>query len=251
MENEYPKIFARFYDLIYHQIRENVDNEFFLNKVKNAKGKVLEIGVGTGRFFAEALNFGADIYGIDVSGSMIDVLKSKLEINQYFRITKQSIVDFNFDFGFDLIIAPFRVLMHVLDKEKQLAAINNVFRHLNQGGMFIFDTFIPDLNQLIKGLENIRDFEAEYEPGKLIRRIVSTKPDLIKQLINITFRFEWEEENSTKSDEWNFQLRFIFRYEMEHLIERSKFSEYQIFGDYQGHELNQNSREFIVICSKH
>ena len=78
MSHEYPKNFARFYDLIYHQMRDGVDNDFFQKEIRQIKGKILEVGVGTGRLFINALNQGADIYGIDISQSMIDVLHKKL-----------------------------------------------------------------------------------------------------------------------------------------------------------------------------
>lgn len=250
MSHEYPKNFARFYDTIYHHLRDGIDNDFHLNEIRNTKGKILEIGVGTGRFFTDALNTGADIYGIDISESMVNVLLGKLNKKEQHRISIQSITDFRFDFQFDLIIAPFRVMMHVLEKEEQLNALNNVYKHLAPGGRFIFDTFIPDLNQLITGLNNHTDFEGEYEPGKKLKRIVSTKPDLINQLINIHFRLEWDENNKTMFEDWNFQLRFFFRYELEHLIERSQFNHYKILGDYNGSELNEKSKEFIVICQK-
>jgi len=51
--------------------------------------------------------------------------------------------------------------------------------------------FVPALKPLISGLENVTDFEGEYEPGSRMKRVVSTKPDLINQVINITFRLEW------------------------------------------------------------
>jgi len=250
MSNEYPKGFARFYDAIYHQVRDGVDNDFHLNEIRNTKGKVLEIGVGTGRFFIDALNAGVDIYGIDISESMIDVLLGKLDKKEHRRISIQSITDFHVDFKFDLIIAPFRVMMHVLDKAEQLEAINNVYKHLAPGGRFIFDTFIPDLNQLITGLQNHTDFKGEYEPGKKLKRIVSTKPDLINQIINIHFKLEWDENDKTMTEDWELPLRFFFRYELEHLIERSEFNNYKILGDYLGNELSEKSKEFIVICQK-
>ena len=75
---EYPDYFARFYDLIYHKLRGGVDNQYFLDQIKQTKGKILEVGVGTGRFFIDALTRDADIYGFDISSSMIDVLKTKL-----------------------------------------------------------------------------------------------------------------------------------------------------------------------------
>ena len=247
---KYPANFARFYDTIYHQIRDTVDNEYFQNEIKNTSGKVLEIGVGTGRLFINALNQGADIYGLDISEAMLEVLSKKLQKKQYYRISLQNLIDFTFDFKFDVIIAPFRVIMHLLDKEEQIKAINNVYNHLNSNGRFIFDAFIPDLNQLIKGISNQLDFEGEYDRGKKIRRIVSTSPDIINQIIQVNFHLEWEENNVLNHDDWILPLRFYFRYELEHLIERSKFKKYKIFGDYQGNELNQESKEFVIICQK-
>jgi len=222
--------------------------------LKRPRGKGLkqriEIGIGTGRFFIDALNSGADMTGIDISPAMLDVLKSKLNPEQHQRISLQSIVDFHFDERFDLVIAPFRVMMHLQDIEEQIAALNNVYRHLNPGGTFIFDAFVPNLKQLIEGLDRQVDFDGEYEPGKKLKRIVSTKPDLIRQLINIHFHLEWDEDHQIKTHDWYFPLHFFFHYELKHLVERSDFEQYQILGDYSGSGLNENSKEFIVVCRK-
>ena len=250
MKVKYPVHFARFYDAIYHQVRDSVDIGYFLNEILACKGKVLEVGVGTGRLFKKALSGGADIYGIDISESMLDVLYKKLPQAQHSRISNQDIVDFSFDSEFDLIIAPFRVLMHLVDKADQIKAINNVCRHLNENGRFIFDVFVPDLNQLIKGLGNKMDFEGEYEQGRKVRRFVSTKPDLINQIIEVIFHMEWEEQGGLKHDDWQLPMRFYFRYELEHLLERSDFKSYKIFGDYSGSPLNKDSKEFVVVCKK-
>lgn len=250
MTVEYPNNFARFYDLIYHKMRDSADAGFFQNEACSAKGKVLEIGVGTGRHFLNALERGADIYGIDVSESMLKQLYARLNRNEHYRVSRQNMINFRLDHRFNLVTAPFRVIMHIPDKTDQLAAINNVYDHLEKGGRFIFDTFIPDLKQLINGLEKVTDFEGEYEPGRKVRRIVSTTPDLLNQLIHVTFRMEWEENGKVEHDEWTTPMRYFFRYELEHLVERSKFRKYRIAGDYKGSELNKDSKEFIVICQR-
>ena len=124
----YPDFFARFYDLIYHQLRDDIDTRFFQDKISATHGKILEIGTGTGRLFTEALTQGADIYGIDISPAMLGILKSKIPANQCFRISEQNMINFQFDGKFDLIIAPFRVFMHITDKSEQIKAINNVHK---------------------------------------------------------------------------------------------------------------------------
>lgn len=231
-------------------MRDAVDDEYFQNEIKSSGGKILEIGVGTGRLFTNALNKGADIYGLDISESMLEILYNKLQPEQHHRISLQNIIDFSFDFQFDLIIAPFRVMMHLLNIEEQIRAIDNVYFHLKSNGRFIFDTFIPDLNQLIKGINNQMDFEGEYDSGNKIRRFVSTQPDLINQIIHVNFHLEWEEKNELKHDDWILPLRFFFRYELEHLLARSKFEKYEIYGDYNGGELNNNSKDFIIVSQK-
>jgi SAM-dependent methyltransferase len=251
MTCKYSRNLARFYDTIYHQLRDSVDTRFFIDQAKKARGKVLEVGTGTGRLFTSLLETGADVYGIDVSDSMLDILKGKLSPEEQFRVSNQNIIDFHFDFKFNLIMAPFRVMMHLTEKEEQLRALENVRDHLEENGIFIFDVFIPDPAQLIKGVDNYMDFEGDYEAGRKIRRFVTTIPDLVNQVIDVKFLLEWDEADGLKNDVFRFPMRFYFRYELEHLLERSGFGKnFNILGDYIGTPLNKNSKEFIVICRR-
>lgn len=247
---EYPEFVARFYDVIYKKVRSEVDTEYFMNKILATKGKVLEIGVGTGRFFLDALAKGADIYGIDISKNMTDVLKKKLAPENHYRVMTGDAGTMNLDFKFDLIVAPFRVFAHVLETEMQILFLNNVYKHLSNKGRFIFDLFVPDPKLMAEGINNLTDFEGEYEPGKKVRRIVSSKTDIVNQLLDVTMKFIWDEDNKQIEKEWKLQLRIFFRYELEYLIKLSKLSLINIFGDYQENPLNSDSKEFIIVCKK-
>jgi len=248
--HDYPRHFARFYDIIYFAVRDPADKDFYLKQILDTKGKILEAGVGTGRLFKPALAEGADIYGIDTSQAMLDELYEKIAPEEHFRISRQSITDFHFDFRFDLVIAPFRVMSHILEKEDQLKALNNVYQHLNPGGTFIFDAFVPDLKYIQKGFRDFVDFEDEDEWGNKVTRSVTTRPDLIRQIIDTEFTLQWTENGKIKKESWSFPLRFFFRYELEHLVECSLFESYQIFGDFNGSPLSEKSKEFVVVCKK-
>lgn len=100
--SEYPDYIARFYDIICSQLR-TIDREYFLGKILETRGPVLEIGVGTGRFFLEALNRGADIDGIDNSASMLAKLKEKLDQRHHNRIVLQDARAMNLPRKYDLI----------------------------------------------------------------------------------------------------------------------------------------------------
>ncbi|KPK87588.1 MAG: hypothetical protein AMS27_02045 [Bacteroides sp. SM23_62_1] len=247
---DYPEYFARFYDIIYNSMRSEVDTDFYLKKISETSGRVLEIGVGTGRFFAAALKKGADIYGIDISKSMINILLKKIDLEYHGRVSMQNAVDFRFPFRFNMILAPFRVFSHLLTVQEQLSALNNIYDHLEEGGHLIFDLYVPDPALTASGMSNYTDFSGEYEPGKKFSRTVDMKADIVNQISNITMTFRWDEDEVARTESWNFKFRFYFRYELEHLIERSKLALDNIYGNFNGGELTEGSKEFIVVCCR-
>ena len=246
----YPSCFARFYDFIYAKIRSEVDHEYFLKKIKESRGKILEAGVGTGRLFLDGLKAGADIYGIDISPAMLEVLKTKASRKEHYRLSQQDIRDFETGFRFNLIIAPFRVFMHLIETSDQITALDHVCDQLEQGGSFIFDLYIPAPGLLASGMNEQLDFQGEFEPGNTIRRYVTSHSNLISQINHLRMRFEWNEGDQVYSEIWDSKMRFFFRYELEYLLEKSKFRSFSIFGDYQENPLSSDSKEFVVVCSK-
>jgi SAM-dependent methyltransferase len=247
---DYPKYLARFYDIIYDSMRSEVDTDYYLKEISKARGRILEIGVGTGRFFTAALKNSADIYGIDVSKSMIDILLKKIEPSFHNRVSIQNAVDFKFPFRFNLILAPFRIFSHLLSVQDQLSALNNIYDHLEENGRLIFDLYVPDPALTASGMNNYTDFQGEYEPGKKLSRTVSMKADIVNQISDITMTFKWDEDGREEVRKWNFKFRFYFRYELEHLINRSKLTLKKIYGDFEGGELKEGSKEFIVVCCR-
>ena len=110
---EYPDYIARFYDVIYAHLR-SVDRDYFRHTILSTKGSVLEIGVGTGRFFIDALRSGADIYGVDLSETMLEQLRKKLGNEHHHRIFHQDARSLQLGKKFDLIVAPFRMFSHLI-----------------------------------------------------------------------------------------------------------------------------------------
>ena len=246
--SQYPDCVARFYDVVYRQVRNAADKTYYVNKLVACKGPSLEVGVGTGRIFLEALDKGANVYGTDNSAEMLAVLRHKLEPPHHHRIRQCDLVNMNLGNCFDLIVAPFRVLSHITDIDDQIRALNAVYDHLIPGGVFIFDLYVPNLKLLLDGLPPTVDFDGEYEPGKHLRRTVSAKSDLTTQLTSVTMAFAWEEGGHQHNDEWSFPMRFFFRYELEHLIARSRLKLKSIYGDFAESALESGSKEFIVHC---
>ncbi len=246
----YPDFVARFYDVIYSQIRSGVDTSFFVEEITSAKGKVLEVGVGTGRFFVEALRKGADVYGLDLSETMIRRLKEKLPPEHHGRLWVQDAIAMRLPHKFSLVLAPFRMFSHLAAVDDQIKCLNCIWRHLEPGGRLIFDLYVPDLSLLLNGISNQTDFDGEYEPGKRLRRVTSMNADLINQLSHVRMDYIWDEGGAEHREKFEFDMRFYFRYEIENLIRLSKLRLEVIYGDYSRNELDRDSKDFVVVCSK-
>lgn len=261
MENnyEYSDTMVRFYEAVYigNQNKDTTlqnylrgELRFYLEEIAHTKGPVLEAGVGTGRVFIPALENRADIYGIDQSDMMLNLLRAKIDEKDHHRVSVNDMRNFSLGKKFDLVISPFRVFQHLVTIEDQLKALNCIYENLNNGGRLIFDAFNPDMNRILKGAENVLEFDGEYEPGKKLKRFSSVKPDIVNQILNVTFRFEWDEDGDEKHDEYFTQLRYYFRFELENLIGRTKFKLENMYGDFERSEFISNPKEFIVVCRK-
>jgi SAM-dependent methyltransferase len=247
----YPDVIARFYDAVYAHVRDGVDNEWYLDRMARAGGAVLEIGVGTGRLFAEARRRGLDVWGIDVSPAMIERCREKLAPVDRERVQVADAVSFQTDRRFALVCAPFRVLSHVYDAADQLRLLDTVHDCLQPGGAFLFDLYVPNLKLLVDGLTESTDFDGEWAPGRRLRRLTSAGPaDLARQTTPVCMTFVWDEEDGEHRKSWAFEMRFFFRFEIEHLVARSTLRLESIHGSFAGEPLAADSREFIVTCRR-
>jgi hypothetical protein len=105
------------------------------------------------------------------------------------------------------------------------------------------------LKRLTSDADSVPEFDGEYESGKKLQRFASIKYDNINQLLNLTFKFVWD-ENGEKTDEFSTPLRYFHRFEIENLIARTKFKLENIYGDFKRNSLTNDSKEFVVMCRK-
>lgn len=251
MSEPYPDFVARFYDPVYSQVRDGTDNEFYLRLLLAASGPVLEIGSGTGRLLGEALRRGADAWGIDLSPAMVERCRSKLAPADRERVSVADAVRLRTDRHFAVIVAPFRVLSHVVETPDQIRLLDAVHEHLLPGGTFVFDLYVPNLKLLLDGLPELCDFDGEWSAGRrLVRHVASAPADMARQTNRVRMSFMWEEEGGERRGDWEFEMRFFFRYEIEHLVARSRLRLVGIAGDYEGGPLTADSREYVVTCRR-
>jgi len=228
--DEYEGVLARNYDALYGVMRDpSGDAAFYRQLAQEAGGPVLELGCGTGRVLLPIAALGIPCVGVDASPAMLAVLRGKSPPPNLELVEARME---SFDLGerrFALVICAFRAFQHLLEIDAQLAALANVRRHLAPGGAFAFDVFDPKLAWLVAPGDTERLDATFTLDGVQTRRFArTTRVDQATQTLEITFRFE----PANVAGNTTVQLRWFYRYEIEHLLARAGFADLTIYGGY-------------------
>jgi len=147
----------------------------------------------------------------------------------------------DFDLGrkFALITVPFRAFQHLETAPDQLACLSAVRRHLKSEGLFVLDLFNPDMQRILD-ISNREEY-GEEEPfqmpdGRAVtRRFRTTDVDLTEQIMDceIIYHIQHPDGGSDRKVH-SFRMRWLFRWEAEHLLERAGFRVVEVAGDHRG-----------------
>lgn len=240
------------YDLQYQNYKE--DRPFYLSEIKRAK-KILEIGCGTGRILLPALKKGADIEGIDSSPNMLKNLQGKakaagLKPKTYLADMRK----FKLNKKYDLIIVPFRVFLHNLTIKDQKKTLCNFHKHLLPAGRLILNFFNPDYKRMTN-YQGQKEFHTYVKDPVTKNKVKISARNYFfpaEQLVKIIFIHEEFDRHDllVSKKEFKTKLRYIFRFEFEHLLELTGFKPLKLYGDFKRGKFTDKSREMIWISQK-
>lgn len=240
---------------------ERQDVAFYVEAARAAKGPVLEIGSGTGRILIPTARAGVDIVGLDVSQHMQDVCRQRLqdepqEVRERVRLVQASMRDFDLDRTFGLVTMPFRPFQHLYTVEDQIACLDNVRRHLRPEGRFILEIFNPSLERLVRDkVGEVIGEEPEVtlpDGRRLTRRHKLVARDRFRQIIGIELIYivrhpDGREERQVHAT----QMRYLFRYEAEHLLARCGFAVEHLYADFDKSPFgSKDPGELIFVARK-
>ena len=136
----YDKI-ARLYDPWSAGVTEDV--AFYVDYARRA-GRVLELGVGTGRIAVPTAAAGVAVVGVDSSTGMLEVARERAElVGVALDLRLGDMRDPPVEGAFPLVTIPFRSLLHMETDGDRRSALRAVRRLLEPAGRFVFDVFAP------------------------------------------------------------------------------------------------------------
>ena len=227
------------YDSVHSWLTDDIS--FYVEEAIKSKGPVLELGCGTGRVVIPIAQAGISVTGLDLSESMLEMAHNKLSKPENsdldIELVHANMCDFSLNRLFKLIIIPFNGFLSLLTVEEEIKALENIKQHLEPDGKFIFDIFTPDLNMLISEDDQVfhlRDVTDPLTNQKFILHHQSHY-DNYNQIINVRMIIEQltPEDIVTRKMYRDYQLRYIHRWEMYHLLNLSGFTVEELYGDFE------------------
>jgi len=238
--DEYLSI-AELYDYVV-PYRNRLDVVFFVEAAKESGGPVLEVGCGTGRILIPTARAGVEIAGLDLSPHMLAVCRERLktepeQVRSRVRLVEGDMRHFELSGTFSLVTLPFRPFQHLTTVGDQLACLDCIHHHLETGGKLILDIFNPWLEALARqnfGEEMAEEPEFTMPDGRrVIRRHKVTSRDMFNQINYVELIYyvthpDGRQERLVQA----FPMRYLFRFEAEHLLARAGFEVEQLYADY-------------------
>ena len=164
-------------------------------------GSALEFGIGTGRIALPLSQKGISVHGIDFSPNMVEQLQSKSEADSI-GVTIGDFATAKVRGSFKLVFLVFNTITNLTTQDAQVECFRNAAAHLDPGGCFLIETFIPELRRLPHGeticphqfSQSRFDFD-EYNVA--IQELVShhyRNVDGAYQGHSVPFRYVWPSE---------------------------------------------------------
>jgi SAM-dependent methyltransferase len=113
-------------------------------------GRVLELGIGTGRIAIPLARAGVDVHGIDASPAIVARLRAKPG-GDAVPVTIGDMADVPVEGPFAVVFVVFNTFFMLTTAEAQQRCFRNVTDRLAPGGRFVVQAFVPDDARIERG----------------------------------------------------------------------------------------------------
>jgi SAM-dependent methyltransferase len=246
--------------ILYDGVATGVEGDvaFYVEEAMASGSPVLELGCGTGRIVIPVAEAGVEIVGLDASADMLSVARAKLaacrpEVQRRARLVHGDMREFEVPERFTLATIPYRAFLHNLSPEDQLRTLARVRDHLIEDGRLIMNAFDPSVQLLAAGRwsRSLHEHNEIRHPrtGNRVTVREDFRYDLERQLVDGAFVYDEVDATGrvVKTTHSPLTLRYVFRYEMEHLLARSGFRVEALFGDFQRGTFRAGGEQIWVV----
>ena len=243
--------FARFYDADYGRFRDDVP--FYHAMAQRTGGPILELMCGTGRLLEPLARAGYHVTGVDVSPQLLSIARHKLANAglQHHVTLVEADVRLEIPAGpFAMAIVGLNSFMHLETVDDQLAVLRHVHQVLEPGGVLVLDLYNPDPRELVRhNGEMLLDKTFTLDDGAQVQKFVVQSADLAAQINHVMFIYdETGTDGNVRRTTLPFAMRWLYRYELEHLLARAGFLVEAVYGSYDLDEFDSASELMLTVA---
>jgi SAM-dependent methyltransferase len=245
--------FARYYDADFGSHTNDIG--YWRELARQADGPVLELMCGTGRVLLPLARAGITVTGVDIAPKLLSIARRRVEqagLQEHVTLRLADVREDPLGGPFALAFVALNSFMHLLTSDDQLAALRQVHAALTDGGLLAFDLYNPDPRELIRHAgELVYDRTLTLEDGTQAQKFIAQHADAATQLNYVTFFYdELGTDGLVRRSALPFRMRWIYRYELEHLLARAGFDIEVIYGGYDLEEYNTESSHLLAVARK-
>ncbi|AMW19586.1 class I SAM-dependent DNA methyltransferase [Mycobacteroides chelonae] len=212
--------------------------EFLISQVPS--GRILELGVGTGRVALSIALRGHAVEGLDISAAMLEKLKDKIG-NLPVGVHLGDMATIPVGGYFDLIYCTSSSFFHLADQDRQIDCFQAVSSRLTDTGKFVLEAFIPSTDLLDPARDiTLRDFTSNE------LRFSATIVDRQAQRI----RFQEVTMRPTGIDFLPAEERYCWPSELDLMARIAGLQLEQRYASYSKAPLTNNSAQHISVYKK-
>ncbi|NRT88419.1 SAM-dependent methyltransferase [Clostridium beijerinckii] len=242
------KEFANIYDeLIYEDINYDKVADKIINICRENNLKFedyLDLACGTGNVSINVAKYFKTVYAVDLSDDMLNVAFDKFKKNKIkAKVICQDMCELSLNKRFDLITSVLDSTNYITEDEDLLDYFSNVYEHLKENGIFIFD-----INSYYKLSTVLGNNIYTYSSEEIFYTWENSFEDDVLNMF-LTFFVKTENELYKKFEEEHFERAYKESY-IEDILKKCNFRIINKFSGYSDEEVNENSERILYIVSK-
>jgi SAM-dependent methyltransferase len=218
---------------------------------------VSELACGTGRVAIRIAQESIRVVGLDLSPIMLSVASKKNNTMSNLRWVQRDMRSFELGETFGLVIIPGHPFQNILTPEDQVATLNSIKRHLVLEGTLVVHIDHLDIHWLgqlpwdQQGVFKNAETFTHPHTDQQIRTSQSWSYESVTYTAISQKIWEAVDAKEEVVERWESgPLRFhcVFRFEMQHLLERTDFAIQSMYEDFYRNELTNDSSEMIWVA---
>jgi SAM-dependent methyltransferase len=199
-------------------------------------GSALEFAIGTGRVAVPLAARGVPVTGIELSRPMVEQLRTKAD-EATIPVVIGDMATTTAPGTYTLVYLVFNTIANLLTQAEQVACFRNAARHLEPGGRFVIELWVPELRRLPPGVPaTVGIAESGYI-------LLDTYDVLNQHVVSYHFRFD----ESKRARLTRTPHRYVWPAELDLMAQLAGFELEARHADWAGAEFTADSPYHVSV----